>query len=119
MEGEVPETEAFTTFISYLSRRMFPSFRVKLSGLDRKSKYMVMMDLVPTGHCRYKFNNSRWTIAGKGDPEIPKVPYYHPDSPATGDHWMSKGANFHKLKLTNNVSERKPGHVCDFPSENT
>ncbi|CAI2348897.1 unnamed protein product [Caenorhabditis sp. 36 PRJEB53466] len=92
--------------ITKSGRRIFPAYRVKVSGLDKKSKYFVMMDLVPADEHRYKFNNSRWMIAGKADPEMPKTLYIHPDSPATGEHWMSKGANFHKLKLTNNISDK-------------
>ncbi|PIC39381.1 hypothetical protein B9Z55_011086 [Caenorhabditis nigoni] len=92
--------------ITKSGRRIFPAYRVKLSGLDKKSQYFVMMDLVPADEHRYKFNNSRWMIAGKADPEMPKTLYIHPDSPSTGEHWMSKGANFHKLKLTNNISDK-------------
>lgn len=32
--------------------------------------------------------------------------YIHPDSPATGEQWMSKVVTFHKLKLTNNISDK-------------
>ncbi|CAD6188449.1 unnamed protein product [Caenorhabditis auriculariae] len=92
--------------ITKSGRRIFPAYRVKLSGLDKKSKYILLMDLVPADECRYKFNNSRWMVAGKADPEMPKRMYIHPDSPATGEHWMTKGANFHKLKLTNNISDK-------------
>uniref|UniRef100_A0A1I7TWL1 T-box domain-containing protein n=1 Tax=Caenorhabditis tropicalis TaxID=1561998 RepID=A0A1I7TWL1_9PELO len=92
--------------ITKSGRRIFPAYRVKISGLDKKSPYFVMMDLVPADEHRYKFNNSRWMIAGKADPEMPKGVYIHPDSPSTGEHWMSKGANFHKLKLTNNISDK-------------
>ncbi|EYC42269.1 hypothetical protein Y032_0537g3113 [Ancylostoma ceylanicum] len=101
--------------ITKSGRRIFPAFRVKVSGLDKKSKYIFLMDLVPADECRYKFNNSRWMVAGKADPEMPKRMYIHPDSPATGEHWMAKGANFHKLKLTNNISD-KQGYVSSFPA---
>lgn len=87
-------------------RRIFPAFKVKLSGLDKRSKYILLMDIVPADECRYKFHNSRWMVAGKADPEMPKRMYIHPDSPANGEHWMAKGANFHKLKLTNNISDK-------------
>uniref|UniRef100_A0A0R3S2M5 T-box domain-containing protein n=1 Tax=Elaeophora elaphi TaxID=1147741 RepID=A0A0R3S2M5_9BILA len=86
--------------------RIFPAFKVRLSGLDKRSKYILLMDIVPADECRYKFHNSRWMVAGKADPEMPKRMYIHPDSPATGEHWMTKGANFHKLKLTNNISDK-------------
>uniref|UniRef100_A0A915ATA1 T-box domain-containing protein n=1 Tax=Parascaris univalens TaxID=6257 RepID=A0A915ATA1_PARUN len=92
--------------ITKSGRRIFPAFKVKLSGLDKRSKYILLMDIVPADECRYKFHNSRWMVAGKADPEMPKRMYIHPDSPATGEHWMAKGANFHKLKLTNNISDK-------------
>ena len=61
--------------------------------------------------CRYKFHNSRWMVAGKADPELPKRMFIHPDSPATGEHWMNKnGVSFHKIKLTNNIADPN-GHV--------
>lgn len=49
---------------------------------------------------------SRWMVAGKADPEMPKRMYIHPDSPSTGDQWMQKVVSFHKLKLTNNISDK-------------
>ena len=49
---------------------------------------------------------SRWVIAGKADPEMPKRMYIHPDSPATGEQWVQKVISFHKLKLTNNISDK-------------
>ena len=33
--------------------------------------------------------------------------YIHPDSPATGEQWMQKVVSFHKLKLTNNISDKQ------------
>lgn len=50
--------------------------------------------------------NSRWLVAGKADPEMPKRMYIHPDSPSTGEQWMQKVVSFHKLKLTNNISDK-------------
>ena len=37
---------------------------------------------------------------------MPKRMYIHPDSPATGEQWMQKVVSFHKLKLTNNLSDK-------------
>ena len=45
-------------------------------------------------------------VAGKADPEMPKRMYIHPDSPSTGEQWMQKVVSFHKLKLTNNISDK-------------
>ena len=46
-------------------------------------------------------------MAGKADPEMPKRMYIHPDSPASGEQWMQKVVSFHKLKLTNNISDKQ------------
>ncbi|XP_050966408.1 T-box transcription factor TBX3 isoform X3 [Labeo rohita] len=92
--------------ITKSGRRMFPAFKVRCSGLDRKARYILLMDIVAADDYRYKFNNSRWMVAGKADPEMPKRMYIHPDSPATGEQWMSKAVTFHKLKLTNNISDK-------------
>ncbi|VDP81976.1 unnamed protein product [Echinostoma caproni] len=94
-------------------RRMFPPFKVKVTNLDKRAKYIVLMDIVSMDDCRYKFHNNLWMIAGKADPEMPKRMYIHPDSPSTGEQWMQKIISFHKLKLTNNISD-KHGYVsCD------
>jgi hypothetical protein len=50
--------------------------------------------------------SSKWMVAGKADPEMPKRMYIHLDSPATGEQWMQKIVSFHKLKLTNNLSDK-------------
>jgi len=64
------------------------------------------MDITAVDDCRYKFQNSCWLVAGKADPEMPKRMYIHPDCPSTGEQWMSKAVSFHKLKLTNNISDK-------------
>ncbi|XP_071340235.1 T-box transcription factor TBX3 [Trachinotus anak] len=92
--------------ITKSGRRMFPPLKARCIGMDRKAKYILLMDIVAADDCRYKFHNSRWIVAGKADPEMPKRMYIHPDSPATGEQWMSKVVNFHKLKLTNNISDK-------------
>uniref|UniRef100_A0A8D3B4V4 T-box transcription factor 3b n=1 Tax=Scophthalmus maximus TaxID=52904 RepID=A0A8D3B4V4_SCOMX len=92
--------------ITKSGRRMFPPLKARCVGMERKAKYILLMDIVAADDCRYKFHNSRWMVAGKADPELPKRMCIHPDSPATGEQWMSKVVNFHKLKLTNNVSDK-------------
>lgn len=44
---------------------MFPPYKVKTTGLDKRAKYILLMDIVAADDCRYKFHNSRWMIAGK------------------------------------------------------
>ena len=85
---------------------MFPPFKLKVTGLERRCKYILTMDITAVDDCRYKFQNSCWLVAGKADPEMPKRMYIHPDSPSTGEQWMSKPVSFHKLKLTNNISDK-------------
>uniref|UniRef100_A0A8C4R4G9 T-box domain-containing protein n=1 Tax=Eptatretus burgeri TaxID=7764 RepID=A0A8C4R4G9_EPTBU len=92
--------------ITKSGRRMFPPFKVRISGLDKKAKYILLLDIVAADDCRYKFQQSRWLVAGKADPELPRRLYIHPDSPAPGEHWMARAVNFHKLKLTNNVADK-------------
>ncbi|XP_055350673.1 T-box transcription factor TBX3-like [Paramacrobiotus metropolitanus] len=111
---ELDQTELWTEFhnlgtemvITKSGRRIFPAYKVKISGLDKKAKYFLLMDVMPADDCRYKFHNSRWMVAGKADPEMHKHTYIHPDSPSTGEQWMQKIVSFHKLKLTNNISDK-------------
>lgn len=93
--------------ITKAGRRMFPPFKVRLTGLDKRAKYIMLMDIVAADDCRYKFHNSRWLMAGKADPEMQKKMYIHPDSPMTGEQWMQKLVSFHKLKLTNNMNDKR------------
>jgi len=92
--------------ITKSGRQMFPQMKFRLTGLDPKAKYILLLDIVASDDYRYKFHNSRWIVAGKADPEMPKRMYIHPDSPATGEQWMQKVVSFHKLKLTNNISDK-------------
>ena len=93
---------------------MFPSFKIRVSGLNPKSKYVMLMDIKPKDDCRYKFHNSRWMVAGKADPELPPRFYIHPDSPSTGEQWMNRPSiSFHKCKLTNNIADPN-GHVSSL-----
>lgn len=111
----------------FIYRQMFPQMKFRVSGLDAKAKYILLLDIVAADDYRYKFHNrwvergdvgcleqkctirslcSRWMVAGKADPEMPKRMYIHPDSPSTGEQWMQKVVSFHKLKLTNNISDK-------------
>ena len=91
---------------------MFPTFQVRLYGLDPMSDYMLMMDFVPVDDKRYRysFHSSSWVVAGKADPHMPGRIHVHPDSPAKGAQWMKQIVSFDKLKLTNNLLDDN-GHV--------
>ncbi|XP_017277494.1 T-box transcription factor TBX4 [Kryptolebias marmoratus] len=88
--------------ITKAGRRMFPSFKVKVTGMNPKTKYILLIDIVPADDHRYKFCDNKWMVAGKAEPAMPGRLYVHPDSPATGAHWMRQLVSFQKLKLTNN-----------------
>ncbi|XP_013107863.2 T-box transcription factor TBX6 [Stomoxys calcitrans] len=89
--------------ITKSGRRMFPSMRLSLSGLDEDTNYCVLLEMVPIGDCRYKFSGSQWVPAGGAEPQSPQRMYLHPDSPATGAHWQAQPILFNKVKLTNNT----------------
>ncbi|XP_064612737.1 T-box transcription factor TBX2-A-like isoform X2 [Liolophura sinensis] len=98
--------------ITKSGRRLFPAFKLRISGLDKKAKYILLVDVIPVDSYRYKYHNGRWQVAGKADPEMPRRVFIHPDSPCTGEQWMEKVVSFHKLKLTNNISD-KNGYVSN------
>lgn len=89
---------------------MFPTIRVKLEGLDPKTKYILVMDLIPVDDNRYKYHNGEWIVSGKAEPPHPTRLYIHTDSPANGAQWMRQIVSFQKLKLTNSQVDQQ-GHV--------
>ncbi|NXE27410.1 TBX10 factor, partial [Ardeotis kori] len=93
-------------------RRMFPTFQVKLSGLDPLADYVLLMDFIPLDDKRYRyaFHSSSWLAAGRADPAAPGRVHFHPDSPAKGAQWMRQIVSFDKLKLTNNLLDDN-GHI--------
>ncbi|XP_020613646.1 T-box transcription factor TBX10-like [Orbicella faveolata] len=98
--------------VTKAGRRMFPTFQVRLQGLDPSSKYILMMDFVPVDDKRYRyaFHSSKWLVAGKADSSVPGRVHIHPDSPCTGQQWMKQIVSFDKLKLTNNLMDDN-GHI--------
>ncbi|XP_037939626.1 T-box transcription factor TBX6-like [Teleopsis dalmanni] len=96
--------------ITKSGRRMFPSMRVSLAGLEEEANYCVLLEMVPIGDCRYKFSGSQWVPAGGAEPQSPQRMFLHPDSPATGSHWQSQAILFNKVKLTNNTLDSN-GHI--------
>ncbi|NXJ73313.1 TBX4 factor, partial [Trogon melanurus] len=99
--------------ITKAGRRMFPSYKVKVTGMNPKTKYILLIDIVPADDHRYKFCDNKWMVAGKAEPAMPGRLYVHPDSPATGAHWMRQLVSFQKLKLTNNHLDPF-GHVREM-----
>ncbi|XP_023171336.2 T-box transcription factor TBX6 [Drosophila hydei] len=96
--------------ITKSGRRMFPSMRLSVSGLEDETNYCILLEMVPIGDCRYKFSGSQWVPAGGAEPQSPQRMYLHPDSPATGAHWQAQPILFNKVKLTNNTLDNS-GHI--------
>ena len=96
--------------LSFFCRRMFPTLKSSVSGLDPKQKYFILLDLILADDCRYKFTGKEWNVAGKAEPQLPSKLFIHPDSPATGAQWMKHEISFQKVKLTNNNLDQN-GHV--------
>ncbi|XP_034655912.1 T-box transcription factor TBX6 [Drosophila subobscura] len=96
--------------ITKSGRRMFPSMRLSVAGLEDETNYCVLLEMVPIGDARYKFSGSQWVPAGGAEPQSPQRMYLHPDSPATGAHWQAQPILFNKVKLTNNTLDNS-GHI--------
>ncbi|XP_059588737.1 T-box transcription factor TBX22 isoform X2 [Alligator mississippiensis] len=99
--------------ITKAGRRMFPSVRVKVKGLDPGRQYYVAIDVVPVDSKRYRYvyHSSQWMVAGNTDHSCiaPRL-YVHPDSPCSGETWMRQVISFDRVKLTNNEMDDK-GHI--------
>uniref|UniRef100_A0A8C4LAK9 T-box transcription factor 10 n=1 Tax=Equus asinus TaxID=9793 RepID=A0A8C4LAK9_EQUAS len=98
--------------VTKAGRRMFPTFQVKILGMDTLADYALLMDFMPLDDKRYRyaFHSSAWLVAGKADPATPGRVHFHPDSPAKGAQWMRQIVSFDKLKLTNNLLDNN-GHI--------
>ncbi|XP_046608594.1 T-box transcription factor TBX10 isoform X1 [Neodiprion pinetum] len=98
--------------VTKAGRRMFPTFQCRIFGLDPNTDYLLVMDFVPCDDKRYRyaFHSSAWVVAGRADPVSPPRIHVHPDSPASGAHWMKQPVSFDKLKLTNNQLDDN-GHI--------
>ncbi|XP_065109757.1 MAX dimerization protein MGA a isoform X2 [Paramisgurnus dabryanus] len=90
-------------------RRMFPCCRFRLSGMEPFQSYLLAMDIVPVNNFRYKWSGKGWEPNGKGDPHVSRL-FVHPESPATGLHWMQCPVSFYRLKLCNNTLDQE-GHI--------
>ncbi|XP_025831087.1 T-box transcription factor TBX3-like [Agrilus planipennis] len=97
--------------ITKSGRRMFPALRAQAYGLDPNAHYCVLLEFSSASSCRYKYSASGgWTAAGAEEAHSPQRIYLHPESPATGEHWMAQPISFGRLKLTNTPNP-PPGHI--------
>ena len=122
----------FCWFFSFWNRRMFPTVRCTFpggnllfgggdeastagAGSSSKTRYYVLLDVVPVDSKRYRYayHRSSWLVAGKADPPAPARLYMHPDSPFTADQLRKQVISFEKVKLTNNEMD-KQGQVSSL-----
>ncbi|KAM4628397.1 T-box transcription factor TBX1-like [Polymixia lowei] len=98
--------------VTKAGRRMFPTFQVRISGMDPAMEYVLLMDFIPVDDKRYRyaFHSSSWLVAGRADVAAPGRMHFHPDSPARGAQWMKQTVSFDALKLTNNLLDDN-GHM--------
>ncbi|KAL4232815.1 hypothetical protein ACF0H5_007501 [Mactra antiquata] len=109
---KLEEKELWTKFKEYTNemivtkngRRMFPVFKISISGLDPNSMYTILLDFVQVESHRWKYVNGEWVAGGKAEPSAPNCVYVHPDSPNFGSHWMKEPISFSKVKLTNKLN---------------
>jgi hypothetical protein len=62
-DGTVPFL--FKIFLFFVFRQMFPQMKFKMSGLDPKAKYILLLDIVAADDFRYKFHNRYKEISHK------------------------------------------------------
>lgn len=67
---------------------MFFLFKVRCFGLDKKVKYILLMDIIVVDDCCYKFYNFWWMVVGKVDFEMLKRMYIYLDSFVIGDSFV-------------------------------
>ncbi|XP_017293151.1 MAX dimerization protein MGA a isoform X2 [Kryptolebias marmoratus] len=94
--------------------RMFPYCRFRISGLQQCRKYVLVMDIQPLDSSQYRWTGDSWQVSRKAECQIKTKPFIHPESPATGQHWMQGPVSFYKLKLTNNTSDQE-GNIILHP----
>uniref|UniRef100_A0A8C6TAZ0 T-box transcription factor 10 n=1 Tax=Neogobius melanostomus TaxID=47308 RepID=A0A8C6TAZ0_9GOBI len=85
--------------VTKAGRRMFPTFQVRISGMDPVAEYVLLMDFIPVDDKRYRyaFHSSSWLVAGRADVAAPT-------------QWMKQTVSFDSLKLTNNLLDDN-GHM--------
>ncbi|XP_014908013.1 MAX dimerization protein MGA a isoform X3 [Poecilia latipinna] len=94
--------------------RMFPYCRFRVTGLQSSRKYSLVMDVEPLDNSQYRWTGESWQVCRKAERHVRSKPFVHPDSPATGQHWMQSPVSFYRLKLTNNTSDQE-GNIILHP----
>nr|XP_057912931.1 uncharacterized protein magl isoform X2 [Doryrhamphus excisus] len=93
-------------------RRMFPYCRYRMTGLDPKQRYSLVLSIVPADAYRYRWNSSKWEVVGLAEPQTegPVRAFCHHYTPCLGSDLMGGLVSFYKVKLTNNPRDPE-GHL--------
>lgn len=59
VSGSTPDVTSSRSS-SRLYRRMFPTFQVKIFGMDPMADYMLLMDFLPVDDKRYRYESHPW-----------------------------------------------------------
>uniref|UniRef100_T1IXJ9 T-box domain-containing protein n=1 Tax=Strigamia maritima TaxID=126957 RepID=T1IXJ9_STRMM len=88
--------------VTKTGRRMFPVFKIDVSGLDANGMYSIFLEFVQLDSHRWRFRNGQWTPGGDSEPRrsTSDTVYTHPESPNFGAHWMKNIVSFEKIKLS-------------------
>ncbi|XP_068433805.1 MAX gene-associated protein isoform X2 [Clinocottus analis] len=88
-------------------RRMFPYCRYRLSGLEPRRKYSLVLSIVPTDQYKYRWNATKWELASMAENQNQGLirAFSHHYSPSLGSEWMATLVSFYKLKLTNHPQD--------------
>ncbi|KAI4484530.1 hypothetical protein M0804_007096 [Polistes exclamans] len=124
--------ETTEMIITKNGRRMFPSVEITVSGLKEQDNYCILFELAPASDRRQKYVKNGeggdetdvksfqqpamkgWmpTSFAEPQPVLNRRLLLHPDSPASGDHWMKqKPISFSKVKITNDTSSNQQNQI--------
>ena len=90
---------------------MFPTLGLKVSGLNPKESYSVILNVTPADNHQYKYLQLGWVAVGGSKKKDIYTEYEHPDSPSCGSYWMDKTVAFKMVKLTNNKTTKSSDQV--------
>lgn len=87
-------------------RRLFPSIGVFINNLHPSSIYQISLQFIEQD--RYRFMGDKWIKINHSDPNRivqQSEEYIHPDSPNSGQFWMSNSLSFSRVKITNRTED--------------
>ncbi|CAL1544134.1 unnamed protein product [Lymnaea stagnalis] len=98
--------------ITKSGRRMFPSMKMRVSGLNPEKLYTMRLEFLQpdTRKYRYMYHSSRWMVSGSGEAMVTPPCHVNPEGPISGQAICSQIVSFERLKMTNTESS-KPGQV--------